>query len=295
MTINAGRPARPTQVTVAFWLQLTAAALLLVLVGAAIAYAVYFDGEISRAAELVPDADPTEVSDERTGNIFMASMIGVPALLLALWLAAAAVPVRRGSNAGRILVFVAAGGQLLFCALQGCGGLFVVPFVFIAGEPEFPEDGETAWEDVPWEESEFYDALYSDPDPFFDILFPVAGSGAFLVFMLAVALVLLLALPPANRYFVPRVHAPAPGWPLPAAAHPAYPTAHPYPVGYPAALGYPGPAPYPVCPDPGAHVAPPTAPPSTVAPLPATTPPPATTATDRKSPDSDDSPPDQSG
>ena len=260
MTNHAERPARPTQVTVAFWLQLAAVALLLGLVGVAVAYAVYFDGEISRAARLVPDADPVEVRDERGGNIFMTLMIGVPALLLAIWLAATAVPVRRGSNAGRILVFVAAGGQLLFCASQSCGGFLFLPlFVTLAGD-EVSGTDEAPFDEVPWEESEFYKTLYSESDPFLDILFPIAGFGTFLLLTLATAVVLLLVLPPANRYFVPRaVPTPlawAPSTPGQPAGHPAHPAGYPMPVSYPVPVGGPVPVSYPVCPDPAAHVRP---------------------------------------
>lgn len=293
MTITPARPTRPTQVTVAFWLQLAAAFLLFCLVGLAVASAVYFDGEISRAAELVPDADPAEVSDERTGNVVGAVVTGGLPLLLALWLAATAVPTLRGSNVGRILVFVAAGGQLLLCGLQVCGAALFLPLAFSAEGEEFPGTGE-----VPWEESKFLDTLYAEPDPFLDIFFPAAGLGAFVVILLVGTVALLLALPPAHRYFVPRADPPAPAWPGRPAGHPlsagpawsaghtlpagpglpagypppfgyAAPFGCPAPVSYPPAPGYPAPVPYPICPDPAAHVPPAAQPPDPAAPPPA--------------------------
>jgi hypothetical protein len=48
------RPPRPASVTVAFWLQIGAVGLLLGLIGLAVAHAVYFDEQISRAVALVP-------------------------------------------------------------------------------------------------------------------------------------------------------------------------------------------------------------------------------------------------
>ncbi|MFB6392364.1 hypothetical protein [Polymorphospora lycopeni] len=69
MTADEVRPARPTQVAAAFWLLLATAVLLLGIVGMTVAHAVWFDGEISRVAALVPDADPDEVSGERFGNV----------------------------------------------------------------------------------------------------------------------------------------------------------------------------------------------------------------------------------
>ncbi|MEU8152671.1 hypothetical protein AB0B94_03275 [Micromonospora sp. NPDC048986] len=93
----------------------------LVLLGLAaltVAEAVHFDGQIDRAVRLVPDADPDEVAGERQGNVAMTLILGVPAVLLAVWLAATAVPLRRGVNVARILVFVASGGQLLICFAQ---------------------------------------------------------------------------------------------------------------------------------------------------------------------------------
>ncbi|MFF5228096.1 hypothetical protein [Dactylosporangium sp. NPDC000521] len=232
MTVEVERPARPAQVTVAFWLQLAGVAVLLTLVGMVVAYAVHFDGEISRAAAAVPGVDPREVSDERTGNVVSTLFVGVPALVLALWLGITALPVLRGSNIARIFVFVAAGGQLMLLLLQMCGGFLLLPLLATADwadEPVTVDDGAT-WDSS--EPSRFQDVLYSGDDDFSDLTFLGGALGVFAVLMLSVAIVLMLALPPAHRYFVPRAAAPVP---------PAWPA-------------YPGP--YFICPDPAAHVAP---------------------------------------
>ncbi|MFG2041581.1 hypothetical protein [Dactylosporangium sp. NPDC048998] len=255
MTVDAVRPARPAQVTVAFWLQLAAVALLLGIAGLVVAYAVHFDGEISRAVALVPDAAPDEVSSERFGNVFMALVLGVPTLLLAVWLAATAVPVLRGSNVARILVFVAGGGQLLVCMLQGCGGFLFAPLFFALDSGNVSGPNASGTGEIPLEQSKFLETLYSRSDPFSEVSILAGGAGALAVLMLTCAVVLLLALPPAHRYFVPRTATPpAPGWPAP--VHPS---------------GYPWPVPYMICPDPSVHFPPAAASPEPTSEPPATT------------------------
>ncbi|MEV0561759.1 hypothetical protein [Dactylosporangium sp. NPDC050588] len=231
MTVDVQRPARPAQVTVAFWLQLAAAAVLLTVVGLVVAYAVHYDAEISRAAGMVPGVDPREVDTERTGNLFSALFVGVPTLVLALWLGITALPVLRGSNVARIFVFVAAAGQLLLITLQMCGGLLMLPLLATADwDSDVVVDDGASW-DSP-ESSQFQSTLWDRVEDFSDLAFLGGALGLFLVVTLSVAVVLLLALPPAHRYFVPRAAAPVP---------PAWPA-------------YPGP--YFICPDPSAHVAP---------------------------------------
>ncbi|MEU8295976.1 hypothetical protein AB0C04_01630 [Micromonospora sp. NPDC048909] len=283
------RPPRPVTVTIAFWVQLATVLVLLALVALVIAQAVQWDGQIDRAVRLVPDADPDEVRGERWINITMALILGIPTLVLALWLAATALPLRRGGNTARILVFVAGGAQLLICLAQGCSGAFFVPLIFaggIEGEP-FPEEGYP--EETPtgpdadsWQESPFLQALYDSSDPFDAVLFPLAGIGILTVLVLTVALVLLVALPPAHRWFVPRTASPArpvppAGYPLPAISYPvppgypvpgnavppgypvpgyAVPPGYPVPPGYAVPPGYPVPPGYLICPDPAVHLAP---------------------------------------
>lgn len=241
------RPPRPGSVLVAFWLQLAGVLVLLVMAGLVVAYAVYFDGQISRAVELVPEADPDEVSAERTGNVVTSAVMGGLILVVAVWLAATAVPVLRGSNVARILVFIGAGAHLLLCAAPCLSGAALAP-IFLAGAPEEPPDDLYAGEE-PWQESRFLETLYSDTLPFEDGFFLGMSVGSLVELMLAVAVVVLLAVPPASRYFVPRP--PAPVWPG-GYALPAWPPSPPPAVPHPA-------LPYVICPDPSAHVKPPPA------------------------------------
>ncbi|MEW2142909.1 hypothetical protein AB0869_08850 [Micromonospora vinacea] len=264
----APRPPRPATVTIAVWLQLAVVLVLLGLAALTVAQAVHFDGQIDRAVRLVPDADPNEVTGERQGNVAMALIFGVPAVLLAVWLAATVVPVRRGGNVARILVFVASGAQLLVCSAQCCSGGFLVPLLTM---PEIAAEPPPDW-DEEWETSTFFDTLYAGTDPWDDLFFPAAGLGVLTVLALSATVVLLLALPPANRWFVPRTAheaLPRPAWVVPV------PTYAPAGYGYPTAPLVPGflppnqplPPGYLICPDPAAHLTPgasprPTAPPA---------------------------------
>ncbi|NJP30729.1 hypothetical protein [Micromonospora thermarum] len=268
---------RPRTVDVAFWLQLTAVLVLLGLLGLVIAQTIQWDGRIDDAARAVPSADPDEVRAERWSNVTGALFIGVPVLLLAVWYAATALPVRRGGNTARILVFVAAGAQLLVCLGQGCFGALFVPMMFVAGVagegPPYPDE-EGMSEDF-WGDSAFLDALYGTTDPFEAVLFPLAMLGVLAVFLLTAAVVLLLALPPAHRWFVPATPArPAPppvippyGYAPPRYVPPGYAPPSYAPPSYVApsyvAPGYvppgyvPAPPGYLICPDPSAHAQPP--------------------------------------
>jgi hypothetical protein len=255
MTVDVERPPRPTQVTVACWLQLAAVVLLVGMVGLAVAQAVYYNGEISRVAALVGDADPDEVSGERVANVMSTLFVGLPALVLALWLGLTARPLLRGSNVARILVFVAGGGQLLLVIVQTCGGFLLAPLLFSS-----VDDGDVMVDDgVSWEESEFIGTLYSSTEMFSGILFAGAVLVALTVLVGTIAVVLLLALPPANRYFVPKAPQTWQTWP----PHPAI-----------------GPMPYYICPDPSAHLPaePPSVPPAPAQPVTPAEPPATVTA-----------------
>ncbi|MEV0128641.1 hypothetical protein AB0H83_09250 [Dactylosporangium sp. NPDC050688] len=259
MTVDVNRPPRPAQVTVACWLQVAAVALLLGLAGLAVAHAVHYDAEISRVAAMVGNADPDEVRDERAGNVAATLFVGVPALLLAVWLGVTARPVLRGSNIARIFVFVAGGGQLLLALCQLCGGFLLLPLAFAVmdtGDDVVVDDG-VSWE----QESDFLDALYTDPDVFSEVFFGSTVLTALAVLVITLAVVLLLALPPAHRYFVPKPPQAPQAW----QAWPAWP---PHPAI--------GPMPYYICPDPSAHFpavpAPPPPPPATAEPPTATPP-----------------------
>ncbi|MEO3775724.1 hypothetical protein ABGB16_02505 [Micromonospora sp. B11E3] len=261
------RPPRPTSVTVACWLQVAAVAVLLGLVGMVAFEAVWFDAQIDEVARLVPGADPAEVRGERTGNVVGALFLGVPALLLAGWLAGTALPLRRGRNTARILVYVSSGAQLLLCLFQACSGALVIPFVLALGfdegmdaEPEpFPDD-------VPWQESRFLETLYDRQQAHDDVIFPVGGIGVLTVYLLTATVVLLLSLSSANRYFRPRAEqwpggpSPYAGWPP--GPYPMVAPVAPYPMGptvpQPGAwvpAGCPVPPGYLICPDPAVHVA----------------------------------------
>lgn len=259
------RPARPAVVTVAFWVQLAAVVVLLGLIGLVVAEAIRFDGQIDRALRLVPGADPMEVSDERASNIFAAASIGVPALLLAGWLAATALPVRRGGNVARILVFVAGGAQLLLCLAQGCSGMFLIPLMLAAGagDPGFDPSTDVPPDGAGWPESKFLETLYSQGDPP-DVVFAIGGFGVLVVLALTATVVLLLALPPASRYFRPRSAAPAGAAPL-VLGYGYPPPGATIPYGYPSpgmtvpqGQPWPGvtvPPGYLLCPDPALHLA----------------------------------------
>ncbi|MEH1056949.1 hypothetical protein V6U89_17320 [Micromonospora sp. CPCC 206171] len=244
MTQDAGapaRPPRPTAVTVASWMQIAAAVVLLALLGLVLWQAIEWNGEIDRAARLVPDADPDEVSGERVGNIVMSCVLGVPTLLFAAGLLATARGVRRGSNVARILVFVAGGLQLLVACAQGGLSVLFIPFLFALGGPEEDWDSDMPAEFMP-EESGFMRELYGDgSDPAGDILFGAGSLGTLLVLGLTLTAVVLLALPSVHRWFVPRAAEQARRAPL----DPTYPPAFLLPPGYM------------LCPDPRAHGLPP--------------------------------------
>ncbi|MFD2763983.1 hypothetical protein [Micromonospora eburnea] len=266
----AARPARPAVVTVAFWLQIATVAVLLVLVGIVVFAAVRYNAQIDEAVRRVPDADPAEVSGERSGNVFTAGTLGAPALLLAAWLAATALPLRGGSNPARILVFVAAGAQLLLCFVQSCGGLLVIPLMLGLGGPDYDPALDPEFDGTDWEQSKFLDALYDQGDP--EAFFAIGGIGLALVLALTLAVVVLLLVPESGRWFRPASSAPVP--PVPYGYWPGHPAAYPsgypaaaYPPGHPAAAyppGYPV-AGYPLCPDPALHLAQPPAGPWTPA------------------------------
>ncbi|MER5332490.1 hypothetical protein [Micromonospora sp. NPDC002717] len=279
------RPPRPATVTIAFWLQLVTVLVLLGLVALVVTQAIQWDGQIDRAVRAVPDADPDEVSGERWSNVVGAVVLGLPALLLALWLAATALPVRRGGNVARILVFVAGGVQLVVCCGQSFAGMLLFPLLFGLGlsepyaEGEYPDEGPVDPEADFWAESKFIETLYSESDPFDAVLFPLAGLGVSTVLLLTLAVVLLLALPPAHRWFVPRAASSAA--PPPPAGYALIPVAYAPPAGpgayTPAAWpgahvpsAWPGahvppagpgghqavPPGHLICPDPAAHEAP---------------------------------------
>ncbi|WP_433389076.1 hypothetical protein [Micromonospora sp. KLBMP9576] len=254
------RPPRPATVTVAFWLQLVTVLVLLGLVALAAIEAIQWDNQIDRAVRAVPDADPDEVRGERWSNVSTTVVFGLVILLLATSLAATALPVRRGGNTARILVFVAGGLQLLACCAPSFLGALALPMIAFGFDDEPYPEGEhpegapaDASADI-WAESKFFETLYATSDPFDAVFFPLAGGGAVAVLVLTLAVVLLLALPPAHRWFVPRTAGTAA--PMPPAGFPVFPVAYPSSPGRPGYHAAPG---YLICPDPAAHQPPPPA------------------------------------
>ncbi|MEV4627429.1 hypothetical protein AB0J90_14170 [Micromonospora sp. NPDC049523] len=224
-------PARPATVTVAGWLVWGVIGVLLAEIVLGIASAVHFSGEIDRAAALT-DPDPSEVSTERFGNILGLLFTGVPALVLVIWLAICVPPLLRGRNAARILTIVPAGLMLLLaCCLPVGFGMMVGGFLLsgpVLDEPTasgpWPESEPGAAPDYPdepdfsqFEDSEFYDRLYLDTDPVWDLLGMAAPLLALLAFGLVVAVAVLLLTPSANRFFRPWHQPPTfwPGYPYP--------------------------------------------------------------------------------
>lgn len=229
------RGPRPATAIVAVLLQLLIVLLAAALVAVAwIGYGNH-DQLIDRAAELVPAADPAVVATERDNNLFGAVMLSAVFGLITLWFGATLWPAWRGSNVARVLATVGAGMQTAVAVLFVCGGgllgLLFLPLTFSG--PGFP-GGDPSFEPGLFE-----------PDPFHDKLFELQNSGAgtwpgaavamggLLLTLLAGALLVLLLVPPSNRWFSPRPLTPRPLTPGPTAV-PVY-----YPVHYPA----PGPAP----------------------------------------------------
>ncbi|MFI7430246.1 hypothetical protein ACIBPB_24900 [Micromonospora sp. NPDC049836] len=269
MTSTDAAPARPTRpgaVTVAYWLQLATVAVLLLIVCLVVVETVRYDAQIDEVLRRVPDADPAEVSGERAGNVFMACFMAIPALLLAGWLGATALPLRRGSNVARILVFVAGGAQLLLCVGQVCLGLLIAPLAMfaVADAPEF--DSSTGMPpDAGWEESKFLETLDTQSDGPGAVVSAVGGLGVLLVLGLSAAVVVLLLLRDSRRWFGGEAPSggPWPGYGYPPAAgyygpyhpQPSWPTPPPGQPAWPAGAGQPfWPVPgHPVCPDPSVH------------------------------------------
>ncbi|NLU77904.1 hypothetical protein HCA58_05740 [Micromonospora sp. HNM0581] len=244
--VPPSRPPRPGTVTAAFWLQLATALILLGLVALLGFAAIDWNDAIDQALRQVPDADPDEVRAERFSSVVMATVFGVPALLLALWLGLTSRWVLRGSNTARVLVFVAGGLQLLLCVVQGCAGGLLIPLGLAYAVSDGPYGDEPFPEEVPppgdefWQESDFIEALYDQP-MISDVFLPLAGLGVLLVFLLMAAVALLLALPPAHRWFVPRSE-PASAWLSGPGVPNPYFAAYPVPSigpGYPVPQGHP--------------------------------------------------------
>ncbi|MEJ3742485.1 hypothetical protein WEI85_04215 [Actinomycetes bacterium KLBMP 9797] len=223
---------RPATVAVAFWLQVVIVAVGLVVLTLNVVRAIWYDTVIDRAARLT-NPDSADVSAERAFNVEDAAITSAPVLLLVVWLAATLVPVWRGSNVGRILTCVGVGLPVVCCVGVGGGfSLLALPFFFLAAsDPEFAEEDDPwAEEGGPWvDDTPFYDKLYElESQSVMSALTAVVPLGFALLFAIALAIGVLLLVPPSNRYFNPGSGRPAPSLyaagPYP--AYPIYPTHH---------------------------------------------------------------------
>lgn len=135
--------ARPATATVAFWLHIGGAGVGLIVVALVAGYAIWLDGLIDRAAELT-NANPHVVSEKRSSNAWIAAMVGGPALLIAIWLAATAVPVWRAREAARVLAIVGASVQVLGCCGANVTGWTAAYPLLVLGaslRPGYMEEG----------------------------------------------------------------------------------------------------------------------------------------------------------
>ncbi|MCM0678170.1 hypothetical protein NCC78_26350 [Micromonospora phytophila] len=167
--------------------------------------AVHHNGQVDRVIERVPYADPVEVSIERRVNLLMALLSGVPALLLAGWLAATAFRLRRGSNTARILVFVAACGQVLLCPALGCFGALLVR-TQLAADPGTGGSSYPTFDLAGGEQSEF-DMMIEVQSPTLDLVFGMVSLGLLLVPVISAVVVVLLRRPDAAGWFSRRAAA----------------------------------------------------------------------------------------
>jgi hypothetical protein len=195
-----GRPAPPVTVKLSVsLLRLAAAAVLLRLISSGYALG-HFDDILHRAAERI-GASPQDISNQRTGNLVAngvaiggALLIGAALLVPSFWLS-------RGSPVARVLSCVAAGLVALLC----CGGLALA----IAGQSA--SGGSKLQSEV--------ERLTVDETPAWVTLSALASA---LAPPLALAALVLLLVPPSNRFFRP----------------PVAPSAYPY-GGYYAYPAYP--------------------------------------------------------
>lgn len=243
------RGPRPATATVAAALQLGIVLLALGLIAAAWIGYISHDEMIDRAVKLVPEADPEVVASERSSNRFGSVMASVLSSGIALWFGATLWPVWRGSNLARVVTAVGAGMQTAVAVLISCGGgVFGLMFLpLIAGDPGL-EGGDPLTDPGLYEEDPFYDKLFQLQDSGAGML-PgmVLGIGMMLLALLAGALLVLLLVPPSNRWFSPR---------------PPSPVATGVPIYYP--VYYQGPGLLPGAPPPvPAKQSPSTSPPAT--------------------------------
>src|SRR5690349_9389974 len=125
------------------------------MIGMSVAHAVHYDALVDQAARAGdPDGD---AALERSGNLFETIVVSALGLLLAVWLAVAAIWLRRGSNVARVLTLVGLGAPaalgLLACLCGGLGGVLLTGLFLAASDETVPDD-----EVIP-AGSAFYDEL----------------------------------------------------------------------------------------------------------------------------------------
>lgn len=180
-TTTSGRPPRPATVTIAFVLLVLAAVLILLPLISLIYELSHFESLLRRAAES-SGSDPAARSDARTTEQ-VGGAIGIGLLILAsISLLVPSMFLLRGSNVGRVLSCIAAALATLCCF---AGGAFA-----IAGQ-RTPDTSELERE---------LTRLQTEETPTWVGL---SGLPAALVPLLAIAALVMLLLPPSNRFFRP--------------------------------------------------------------------------------------------
>lgn len=236
---------RPATIRVAFALQTAFAAILLVLIGLAIAWSVNYHALIDQAVLNVGDsggeADYERASALRT-CLVACGLLGV----LAGWAGVTAFGVRRGSGVARILTLVGLATPLLVGLLLSLGAgllaLVALPLLFgVGSEDPIPADEDYYYPDDPamypdWGVSRFYDEL--DKLSTTSTWQAVTDVGAVTLVatlgLLAVAITVLLLHRTSHGYFNRGTARPGPPQPWPP---------QPWPAPFTGPL--PGPLPWP--------------------------------------------------
>jgi hypothetical protein len=180
-TAGPGRPDRPATVTLAVILMLSAAVLVLFPIVSLVYELTHFDDVLRRAAQRTAAA-AQEVDQQRVANRVVT---GVGIVVAALTSAALAVPalwLRRGSAVARVLSCISAGAAAVCC----CSGIGLG----IAGQ------GSTGGSELQSEVSR----LSAQETP---VWVGLTALPAALVPLLAIAALVLLVVPPSNRFFRP--------------------------------------------------------------------------------------------
>jgi hypothetical protein len=262
----APRPPRPGTVRAAVFVQLGVAVLLVVAMLAVVVAAVQYNDLITQAARNI-SADRDIVDEERFGSIFVAVVLGGACLAIALWFGSLTIGLWRGANVARVLTAVGAGVPLLCGLCQAGSGAFIGAMVFSLPQGPPVDESDSGF----FEDPEFagYDEFYAELDRLgadFNWATVLAPVLTMLILMAVFAMVLLLFMPSANRYFRPQgpprtVHyvpvpypvylpPPMPPWSPPWTPPPWTPPPWTPPPGPPTTGVYPEPPPPPPPPRP---------------------------------------------